>query len=150
MAVWQAFGVAFGLTLVVLGYLYVIYRSHTENPDVPQPTWWQLVRGSVTLVFVALLLYAGTLVGINGGPNYFISAGVAIFCYVAALDFARRAQSKPSILLVRWYANVAAGSLFGIGSAVEGGPVGLLGVILSLLFTAFWLWVVVKIPWPAR
>lgn len=77
MEIGKAFAVAFGLAFLILGGLYLVYRSESvaqkqrENPALPQPKVWLLVHYGVTALFVALLLYTGTLVLMIGVPNYF-------------------------------------------------------------------------------
>ena len=146
----QAFAVAFGLVFLVLGGLYVFARSHGEKPDDPQPTWWVALRASATIGTVIFLVYVGTLVLANDAPNYFLSAGAAVFCYGEAISVASGKVFKPSILRIRWLVFALTFSLFAVGAADEGGPVGIGGAILSVLVATFWWWLVVKIPWSAR
>ena len=146
----QAFAVAFGLVFLVLVGLYFLARSSSENADAPQPIWWRAVRGGVTIVMVTFLICGGTVVLLNGAPNYFLSAGVAAFCYGLAITVSSGRKFKPSILRIRWLASAMMFSLWAIGAAVEGGPVAMLGAILSLMVATFWWWLVFKIHWSER
>jgi hypothetical protein len=144
MAVGQAFAVAFGLTFVILGGLYVVFRSglaaqrQRENPAVPQSTIWLIADRGLTVLLVALLLYVGTFLLIHPSPNVFFAAGVATSVYGQAL--LKAFGLKPWVLRATWSAYVLAGLLCGVGAALHGGPVGIFGVTLSLVFSAFWLW----------
>jgi hypothetical protein len=149
MGIAQAVAVAFGLTFLILGYLYVVFRSglaaqqQRENPAVPQSTVWLIAHHGVRGFLAALSLCAGTLLLIHPSPNVFFAAGVATWCYALALRMAF--GFKPWVQRAMWSANVVAGVLFGIQSALHGGPIGVLGIIWSLAFSAFWLWALIRI-----
>lgn len=145
----QAFAVALGLVFLVFAGLYVLARSHREKPDDPQPIWWMALGASATIGIVIFFVYVGTLVLSHGAPNYFLSAGVAVFCYGVAISASGKIF-KPSILRARWLAFALMFSLFAVGAAIEGGPVGIGGAILSVLVASFWWSLVVKIPWSKR
>src|SRR5262249_46769609 len=141
MAVGQAVAAAFGLAFLILGGLYVVIRSglaaqrQRENPAVPQSAVWLIAHRGLTALFVALLLCAGTVVLIHPSPNVFFSAGVAASIYAPAL---RQAFGlKLWVLQATWSAYVLTGLLCGVGSALHGGPIGIFGVTISLVFTAF-------------
>jgi len=103
------------------------------------------VRASLRIVSVAFLVYVGTLVLANGAPNYFISAGVAVFCYGLAIAILGGEMFKASILRIKWFSYALMFSLLAVGAAVQGGPVGITCAILFGLVATFWWWLVAKI-----
>lgn len=149
MPVGQAVAIAFGLAFLVLGALYVVIRSalttqdQRENPAIPQSNVWLIAHRGLTAFLVALLLSAGTFLLINASPNFFFAAGVATSLYGQAL--LKAFGVKPRVLRATWSAYVMAGLLCGVGSALHGGPIGFVGVALSLVFSAFWLWAFTRI-----
>ena len=86
MEIGKALAVAFGLAFLILGGWYLLFRSESvaqkqRESAPPQPKVWLLVHYGVTALFVALLLYTGTLVLMIGVPNYFVGGGLAIYIY---------------------------------------------------------------------
>jgi hypothetical protein len=152
VAVGHAFAVAFGLVFLILGGLYVMVRSEQatqrerENPGGPHSTGWLLAHRVITVLFVGVALYAGTWLLIHSRPNVFFAAGLATLLYAHALKQAF--GLKPAVLRTTWSAYVLAGLLGGIGSALHGGPIGIIGAILSLVWATAWLWIV-KTIWRA-
>jgi hypothetical protein len=153
MAVSQAFAVAFGLVFLILGGLYVMVRSeeaaqrHSEHPGGPQSTVWLLAHRVLTVLFVGMFLCVGTWLLIHFRPNVFLAVGLAILFYAHALKHAF--GLKVAVLRTTWSAYVLAGLLCGVGSAVHGGIIGILGAILSLVWATAWLWML-KIIWHPR
>lgn len=145
MEIGKAFAVAFGLAFLILGGLYLVYRSESvaqkqrENPALPQPKVWLLVHYGVTALFVALLLYTGTLVLMIGVPNHFVGVGLAIYIYAVALNRVIGLRS-PAGFRVQCLAYVLAGALCAFGAVLHGGPIGALGAIGSLVLVSPWLW----------
>ena len=86
----------------------------------------------------------------HGSPNYFFSAGAAVFCYSEAICVASGKVFKPSVLRMRWLVFALMFSLFAVGAAVEGGSIGVGGAILSMFVANFWCWLVVKVRWSER
>ena len=117
-----------------------------ENPAIPQSKVWLIADRGVKAFLVALSLCAGTLLLIHRVPNVFFAAGVATSIYGQALLMAF--GLKPRVVRATWSAYVLAGLLCGVGSALHGGPIGILGVTLSLVFSGLWLWAL-KIIWRA-
>jgi hypothetical protein len=152
MTVGQAFAVAFGLVFLILGGLYVVVRSEQaaerqrENPGGPQSTVWLLAHRVITISFVGVALYTGTWLLIHRRPNVFFAAGLAIWLYARALKNAF--GFNLAVLRTTWSANVLTGLLCGVGSALHGGPIGIMGAILSLVWATVWLWML-KIFWRA-
>lgn len=141
----QAFGVAFGLAFLILGGLYLLFRSEQvahqqrENPALPQPKVWLLVHYGLTVLFVAFLLSTGTRVLIIGYPNYFLGVGLAIYIYAVALNRVIGLRS-PAGFRVQCLAYVLAGALCAVGAVLHGGRIGVLGAIGSLVLVSPWLW----------
>jgi hypothetical protein len=144
MAVGQAFAVAFGLAFLMLGGLYVVFRSglatqrRRDAPTVPEPTGWLIAGRGLTAFMVALFLGAGAFLLLHPAPNVFFAAGVAAWlsgqAMMRAFGFTRTA------LRATWSAYVLGGLLCAAGAGLHGGTAGILGVTLSLAFSAFWLW----------
>jgi hypothetical protein len=147
MRIGQAFAIAFGLAFLILGGLYLVFRSESvaqkqrENPALPQPKGWLLVHRGFIAFVVAVHLYAGTFFLINGFPNYFVAVGAAIMFYAQALRRGLGLRFLHAGLRVESLANVAGGSLCAVGSVLHGGPIGALGAIGSLVWVTTWLWV---------
>src|SRR5687768_5318797 len=146
MDIWQALAVALGLVLLVHGGLYISARSFSERPDNAQPIWWRPVRAGLRIGTVIFLLYSGTFVLTNGAPN-FVSGGVAIFSYGQAIIVSGHKMFETSIFRIRALVSALMFSLFAVGAAIEGGPIGLGGAILSVVVATFWWWLALKIPW---
>ena len=150
MAAGQAFAVAVGLVFLILGGLYVIVRSEQaaqhqrEHPDLPQSKVWLLTHRAMTIFFVGISLSVGTWLLTHGRPNVLFAAGVATLCYANAVSQAFGLNAVT--LRVKWSVYALGGSLCAVGSALHGGPVGILGATLALLMSAFWFWMA-KIIW---
>jgi hypothetical protein len=152
MAPAQAFAVAVGLTFLILGSLYVIVRSEQaaerqrENPGAPQSTAWLLAHRVISISFAGVAVSAGTWLLMHGRPNVFFAAGLATLLYAHALKHALGLTL--AVLRTTWSAYVLTGVLCGLGSVLHGGPVGLIGAILSLVWATVWFWML-KIIWRA-
>jgi hypothetical protein len=147
MAVGRAFAVAFGLAFLVLCGLFVMFRSGLaaqrlrENPASPRLSVWLIVHRSLPAFMVALTLGVGTFLLIYPASNVVVRAGVGTLAYAQALLMARHVIGvKPWVLRTAWSVNVLGGLLCSVGSALHGGAIGIVGVTLSLAFSAFWLW----------
>lgn len=127
MSIGQAAAIACGLSFVILGGLYVVFRSGLA---------------AQRLFSSALLLTAATFVLIHPFPNLFIAAGVA----TAASGQALRAFGlKPWALQIKWSANVLAGLLCAAGFGIHADPIRIFGVTISLFFSTSSLWVLLMI-----
>ena len=121
-----------------------------RKPGRSAAIWLKVVRRGVTIAAASFLVYIGITVIANGAPNHFISAAIAVFCLSAAIGLAGGDRFEPSILRMKWAANAVTASLFAVGAVLEGGPIGILGAILSVFIAAFWGWMLLKIRFTDR
>jgi hypothetical protein len=150
MAVGQAFAIAFGLVFLIFGGMYVMVRGEQaaqrqrENPGGSQSTVWLLAHRAISLSFAGVALSAGTWLLAHGRPNLFFAAGMATLLYAHALKNAL--GFTPAVLRTTWSAYALTGLLCGVGSALHGGPIGIIGAMLSLVWATAWLWML-KLIW---
>ena len=104
-----------------------------------------MLRTGFNLLVASFLLWVGTILLMNRQPNAWISSGLAVILYSQAFDYTVRAvrerqSTLPWRLQVRWTGYLAGACLCGVGSAMHGGAIGILGAIGAAFGSVFCLW----------
>lgn len=144
MPLGQAFAFAFGLAFVVLGFLYLVWRSAGRDQTA------SILRALLTGLSVSMLVGTGTFFLLVREPSVLIGVGLAIFAYAAAfktgfmgwhhLGQTSSLSSFKAMFRVYSSANLVAACLSGIGCVIYGGPVGVLGAFVALYWVLLNLW----------
>ena len=141
MSATNAVGFALGVTLLVLGGLYVLHRSgdaasqHRENPSGPHSRGWLLVDRLIGVSFVGWCVWFGTrMLMFAPFENIFVRAGLATCLYGAAAQRAATMASGLAMYRLAWLLWACSATSYAIGSAAHGGPLGIFGMIVSGFF----------------
>jgi hypothetical protein len=142
----QALGIAVVIVLVMLGVVYIGWRSTAADKA------GSYLRRVMSALSVFLLAGVGTGFLLLGEPNIMIAVAGGILMYSSAFqrgfmawhEYQGRTSSHPSLAsMFRSYfgARAVAGCVCAIGSLVYGGAIGVLGAFLSAWWGLFHVWV---------
>jgi Kef-type K+ transport system membrane component KefB len=108
----------------------------------------RVVYAAFNLVVAGVLLWTGTDVFLTRRPNVWLASGVGLFLLTWAFDFLVRV-ARPRIdmtllrrLRVRYAGLLVAICLCGVGSAIHGEAIGVIGAFGAFIVGSWCLWLV--------
>jgi hypothetical protein len=116
--------------------------------DSPGRRILRILDATFKVVVVAVGLWAGAFVLSMRRPNLWVASGVALFFFTQAFDSAVRVvrpRSDASLLWrlrVRYTSLLVATCLCGVGSAIHGGAIGIIGAFGAFIVGSWCLWLV--------
>jgi len=108
----------------------------------------RVLYAAFSLVVAAVLLWTATNLLSERQPNAWLASGGAVFLLTWAFDFVARAARRRTDstflwrLRVRYAGFLVAMCLCGVGSAIHGGAIGVVGAFGAFIMGSWCLWLV--------
>jgi hypothetical protein len=120
----------------------------SSESDLARQRILRVVDATFKVVVAAVGLWAGAFVLSMRRPNLWVASGAALFFFTQAFDFAVRVvRPGPDASLlwrlrVRYTSLLVVACLCGVGSAIHGGAIGVIGAFGAFFVGSWCLWLV--------